>query len=275
MKDTYNFSEFGSFTRVRQIAVAMLFALTLAGPSRLWGQCQQGIQSLTISPGSITALAADPYGTANGTVTLNCPSLYVGTLVDISVSPPNGVLTCGPAAVAAGNQSGTFQCTAIQGSGAFTLSATLNGSTGTATLAVVPLEASMTVSPTEIQGGPGAEATVTVTTNAPVRSVSPYEGQTYYTVQNNCNNVSGVVYAQILPGNKQATASMGASAVTKDTPCTFTVTNYVWGGPTTSGAIMVTPASTPAVNPSNNGLCKQCLQQASHPVNVTNGNVWI
>jgi hypothetical protein len=52
MKDTYNLSEFGSFTRVRQIAggVIVLFALTLAGPPSLWGQCQQGIQSFTVSP---------------------------------------------------------------------------------------------------------------------------------------------------------------------------------------------------------------------------------
>jgi len=40
MMDTYNLSEFGSFRRARQIAVTLLFALTLAGPSRLWGQCQ-------------------------------------------------------------------------------------------------------------------------------------------------------------------------------------------------------------------------------------------
>ena len=40
MMDTYNLSEFGSFRRARQIAVTLLFALTLAGPPRLWGQCQ-------------------------------------------------------------------------------------------------------------------------------------------------------------------------------------------------------------------------------------------
>jgi hypothetical protein len=36
MKDTYNLSEFRSFRRARPIAVTLLFALTLAGPPRLW-----------------------------------------------------------------------------------------------------------------------------------------------------------------------------------------------------------------------------------------------
>ena len=95
MMDTYNLSEFGSFTRARQMAgaVIMLLALTLAGSPRLWGQCQQGVASLTFDKGSVTALAVDPYGSATGTVTLNCVSWYQGTLVNISVSPPNGALS--------------------------------------------------------------------------------------------------------------------------------------------------------------------------------------
>ena len=134
MMDTYNLSEFRSLRRARHIvgAVILLLALSLAGPPRLWGQCQQGIQSFTISPGSIVALAADPYGSASGTVTLNCPSWYQGTLVGISVSPANGALSCAPAAVPAGGTSGKFGCSAVQGSGSFTLTATLDGSTATA-----------------------------------------------------------------------------------------------------------------------------------------------
>jgi hypothetical protein len=104
MMDTYNLSEFRGFTRARQIAgaVILLLALTLAGPPRLWGQCQQGVASLTFDKGSITALAADPYGSTTGTVTLNCVSWYQGTVVNISVSPWNGILSCSPATVPAG-----------------------------------------------------------------------------------------------------------------------------------------------------------------------------
>src|SRR5208282_3819845 len=59
MMDTYNISEFRSFTRARQIAVALLFALTLAGPSRLWGQCQQSLTNMSFDKGSIIALTVD------------------------------------------------------------------------------------------------------------------------------------------------------------------------------------------------------------------------
>jgi hypothetical protein len=92
MKALYHPAEFRSFWRALQIVGV---ALALAGPSRLWGQCQQGIASFTLDKGSVVALAAGSAGTATGTVTLNCPSLYVPTWVYISVSPPNGALvTC-------------------------------------------------------------------------------------------------------------------------------------------------------------------------------------
>jgi hypothetical protein len=62
MMDTDNHSEFRSFTRARQIAgaVIMLFALTLVGPPRLWGQCSYQNPSYTgmslsgVSPASVT-----------------------------------------------------------------------------------------------------------------------------------------------------------------------------------------------------------------------------
>jgi YD repeat-containing protein len=78
MKETSNRSEFRSFTRARQIVggVTMLLALTLAGPPRLWGDCQQAISGLTFTKGSINALPVGDVGLleAMGTVTLNCPN---------------------------------------------------------------------------------------------------------------------------------------------------------------------------------------------------------
>ena len=75
MKETYNLSELGSFTRARQIvgAVILFAALTLAASPTLWGQCQQGIASVTLDRASIIAGASGPTGTAQGTLRLNCP----------------------------------------------------------------------------------------------------------------------------------------------------------------------------------------------------------
>jgi hypothetical protein len=128
------------FRSLGRILPLVAMALALAGPSRLWGQsCQQGIQSVTISPGSIVALASGAQGTANGTVTLNCPSLYQGTILGISDNS-NGVLSCGQPTVPAGQSSGPFSCSAVQGSGTFTLTISLNSATATTSLAVIPLE---------------------------------------------------------------------------------------------------------------------------------------
>jgi len=214
MMDTYNLSEFGSFRRARQIAVTLLFALTLAGPPRLWGQCQQAINSLSFDKGSIIALTTDSTGLATATVTLNCP--YSGYPQIIYTSDnSNGVLTGGGAATCSlGSNTCTFGEGAVQAaSGAsYTVTASLylTDSTASASLAVVPLMATVSASPSSIVGGSGHQATVTVTTNGPVRSVAPYSGQTYATVQDSCS-VSGGVYAQISPGNSKVTVNMGAS----------------------------------------------------------------
>ena len=107
MKDTYNLSEFRSFTRARQIAVALLFALTLAGPSRLWGQCQQSLTNMSFDKGSIIALTVDSTGSATGTVTLNCPYSGYPQIVYLSDNS-GGVLTGGGAA---GCSLGSLTCT--------------------------------------------------------------------------------------------------------------------------------------------------------------------
>jgi hypothetical protein len=78
MMDTNNLFEFRSFRKAQQIVggVTLLLALTLAGPPRLWGDCQQGIGGLSLNQGSIIALAPGPQGTAQGSVTLNCPATF-------------------------------------------------------------------------------------------------------------------------------------------------------------------------------------------------------
>ena len=281
MKDTYNLSEFGSLRRVRQIAVTLLFALALAGPPRLWGQCQQSLTNLSFDKGSIIALTVDSTGTANGTVTLNCPYSGYPQIVYLSDNS-NGVLSGGGAATCSlGSVTCTFGETAVQvASGAsYTVTASLylTNSTVSASLSVVPLIATVSVSPSRIVGGSGKQATVTITTNGPVRSTPPYYGQSYDTVQDSCN-VLGGVGGQIAPGTSSVTGSVSANAVTQDTLCSFTLSNYIWGGPTASASIMVTPATPPPggpVNVADQGRCKQCQLHAGAPLNVTNGNVWI
>jgi YD repeat-containing protein len=281
MMDTYNLSEFGSFTRARQIAVTLLFALSLAGPSRLWGQCQQSLINMSYDKGSIIALTADSTGLATATVTLNCPYSGYPQIIYISDNS-KGVLTGGGAASCSlGIRTCTFGEGAVQVASqtSFTVTASLylTNSTVSASLAVVPLTARVQVSPARIVGGSGQQATFTLTTNGPVRSTPPYYGQSYYTVHDSCN-VLGGVGGQIAPGTSSVTGSVGANAVTQDTLCSFTLSNYIWGGPTTSGSIMVTPATVPPggpVNVADQGRCKQCQLQAGAPLNVTNGNVWI
>ena len=75
MMDTYNLSEFGSFTRARQIAgaVILLLVLTLAGSPRLWGsQCDQNPSyigaGLALSPGSVVGGSGTVF---TATITLN------------------------------------------------------------------------------------------------------------------------------------------------------------------------------------------------------------
>ena len=103
MKPSYQGNEFRTWRRILPLVAV---ALALVGPSRLCGQeCQQGIKSLTITPGSITALANGPAGNATGTLTVNCP-VSPGTVVDTSVSPANGILTCGPAGISGHNKWG-------------------------------------------------------------------------------------------------------------------------------------------------------------------------
>src|SRR5579872_6652787 len=80
MMNTYNFSEFRSFTRARQIVggVTLLLALTLAGPPSLWGQyCTPdypgtgvAVNNVIVSPGSIFG---GPNAILTATINLNAP----------------------------------------------------------------------------------------------------------------------------------------------------------------------------------------------------------
>ena len=96
MKDTYNLSEFRSFTRVRQIAggVILLLALTLAGPPRLWAQCNYPQVNASISPSSV--FEGNPAVTLTVTITMSA-ALQVcdgnggdPVEVDWEVKDPNG-----------------------------------------------------------------------------------------------------------------------------------------------------------------------------------------
>jgi len=140
MKAAYHSCEFRSFGRILPLVV---MALGLVGPRRAWGDCSQGIASVTFNQGSIIALAPMPWGTAIGTVQLNCPSWYEPTTIAISVTP-NGVLSCTQTGVQEGGLTGGFFCGAsANGSGGFTVTATIieqtwgGGSTGSGGLAVV------------------------------------------------------------------------------------------------------------------------------------------
>jgi YD repeat-containing protein len=281
MKTSYHLSEFGSFKRARQIVggVILLLALTLAGPPRLWGECQQAVTGLSFDMGSIIALTEPSTGTATGTVTLNCN--WAGSPgVDLSNNSGGVLETGGGATCSLGKPTCTFPASAYQVASAtsYTVTATLHdtNSSASGSLTVVPLEATVMVSPSGIVGGSGQQAKVTVTTNGPVISVSPYAGQTYSDLPGNCT-VSGNVDAAIGPGNKSVTVNMGASTVTQDTLCTFILGNLVWGGPTTSGSIMVTPPNGAPGNPSEAGpaKCENGVNTCGLPINITNGNVWI
>jgi hypothetical protein len=165
MNTSYHLSEFGSFTRARQIVggITLLLALTLAGPPRLWGQCQLGVASFTLDESNIIALTVDSTGLSTGTITLNCPYggpenaqvLYLQTFL-------NGVNQGGPGAGAQLECNGGSTTCPVSirwsqnpsSTTTYAMTAWLwpTNSTASAPLTVTPLIPSVKVSPSQITG---------------------------------------------------------------------------------------------------------------------------
>jgi len=141
MEAAYHSREFRGFMRILPLVV---IALGLVAPRWAWGDCSQGIASVTFNQGSNIALAPLLWGGAARTVKLNCPSWYEPNIIAISVMPNNGVLSCTQTGVPEGGLTGGFSCGAsANGSGGFNVTATIveqtwgGGSTGSEGLAVV------------------------------------------------------------------------------------------------------------------------------------------
>ena len=99
MKDTYNLSEFGSFTRARQIlgGVTMLLALTLAGVPRLWGQalCNGAatVTSVSVSPGSVVGGSGTILTATINVTSAVPPDVFYVRLVGVGISGVAGGIT--------------------------------------------------------------------------------------------------------------------------------------------------------------------------------------
>jgi YD repeat-containing protein len=175
MKDTYNLSEFGSFTRVRQIAVAMLFALTLAGPPRLWGQCNPDAPkptsiSVSVSPGTVVG-GSTTVVTANITLNSAAPQItFVGLSVTGATINPITPLYYGQAVIPCGDSSVsvTFTVNGVNSPTTATFSVGAYGAGASAPLQVTQNGPTLSLSPGSLIGGSTQTATATVTMTAPV-----------------------------------------------------------------------------------------------------------
>jgi YD repeat-containing protein len=279
MKDTNNLSEFGSFTRIRQIAVTMLFALTLSTPLVSMAATPQ----LTSFDLSKTTIVRNWIDSITATVTISCPSGYDGYEWGPSLTSANGfvlmpsgvVVYCGDAPT---STSAPFSIYPDVMGGTSpqtdTITATVpQGNSISKTITLVPLSPTLTISPGTLRDGSGQTVTATVNTGVQV-----YDGAGSYTISTNSGALYGPSSVRIPDGNSsvQFQLSLG-TAVSTDTPVTVTATQGypIYGANSASATVMVRPAGAGAVSPANNGHPRCIVGCGPDPINATTGNVWI
>lgn len=125
--------------------------------------------TLTINPSKLVSLNLNPTSvpggtSAIGTVTLNGPAAPGGTVVSLS-SASGAAQTPGSVTVSSGQTTATFTVTTtgVNSQTSAVISATLNGNPQTTTLTIsAPTVSSLTLSPTQVQGGAPSAGQVTL-----------------------------------------------------------------------------------------------------------------
>jgi trimeric autotransporter adhesin len=197
------------------------------------------------APASLSGLSVNPTsvvgGSAStGTATLTAAAPTGGALVALtSGNPAAGV----PASVtiAAGATSATFSVTtsAVTANTAVTLTGTYNGTSRTSTLTVTPVPPpaslnALVLNPTSVTGGAASQATVTLTSAAPV-------GGSLVALSSNSAAASVPGSVTVPAGATSAAFTASTSAVTAVTSATISA---ILGGVTRSAALTVNPPGT-------------------------------
>jgi WD40 repeat protein len=208
-----------------------LIAYLTSGGALVVGALQPFVQSITLSPSSVTA------GTkVTATVTLVEPAPKGGLTVGITGA--TSTLTCpSSVAIAAGSSSASFTVTpskSITSATSFKITASLNGGSESAVLTVQPNVAfKLAISPGTVKGGAASTATITLSAPAP-------SGGLTISLTSDHPSVASFTPATvtIAAGKTSGTATIYTSAVTASTNVKITAT---LGTTSTSVTLKVTP----------------------------------
>jgi len=213
-------SSTGTFTVVTDSVSAQTTAILTAGGSALGKTA-----NLTINPVILTSLNLDPTsigggGTSTGTVTLSGPAGATGKAVSLSssissASVPSTVL------VNAGKTSATFTITtnSVNASTVAKITATLNGTSKTASLAISPAAlALVSISPSSVTGGSASTGTVTL-------SGSAYTGGFVVSLSSSISAALIPKTVTVPAGSSSVTFSVTTTAVTVQSFATITAKN--------------------------------------------------
>jgi len=130
------------------------------------------IQSLTVSP---TTVVGGSQTAVTGTVSLSGIAASIGDIVSLTSSNPAAASVPSSATVTGSSGSATFAVTtySVTSSQAVTLTATFNGISKTASLTVNPYQiGALTLSPTSVYGGNSSSGTVTISQAAGTSGVT-------------------------------------------------------------------------------------------------------
>jgi hypothetical protein len=195
-----------------------------------------GVAGVSLEPTSVTG------GTAStGTVTLTGPAPTGGAVVALSSLLPSVAAVPATVTVAAGLSSATFTVTTfpVAASTGVDISATLSGTTRTATLTVLaPTLVSLGLSPTSVLGGTPSTGTVTLSGPAPT-------GGMIVSLSSSAPSVAAVpASVTVAAGFTSATFSVTTSGVPSATDVVVTAS---LAGDSRMATLTVTPASLVSV----------------------------
>ena len=257
------------------LAPVLVLAFTVISAPQARAQCSPSpsIVSVTFDPTEYIAHAAQD---AHGTVTLSAPRCSDWIFV-VTLDPP------GPAAggpfyftVFGGFPTVTFAIRVYSASQptVVTATATLGSSSATGSFTVLPFLESVTISPSSIIAQSGQGATATFTFRAPLLQ----EGQIVMPMSANPTNILYYIPLGVSIYYGMTSFTWGFSAPNPLAGPTNVTLSGTVDGYVVSATVTVLPKGwnpPPSVNPADLGPCKNCLNQAGHPINLTNGNVWI
>ncbi len=242
--------------------------------------------TLTVSPSSIIALSGQATLTVslNGTVRNPGVPFFSGVSINIASSPsPNGLQINSPSGsnivvIPEGSSTGTLTAGSGQVPQATTYTLTAinqqGGPSAQAAITVNPLIATPTLKPTSVLGG--QQVTLTVTLNAAPGGPAALGGVTVDVAVGPPFFVNPAqTSVGIPPGITTGTATFFTVAITQPAAEPFNVS--VGGVVTGSATLTILPPGPPPPtdNGADNGSPKACVKNCGGPINLTTGNTWI